>query len=105
MGHPRETTLMPRRFALLLTLASLLLLPCGARAGLYYSGETYASLPSQWRGFLLDHRALRNIAVNPLPGQDAAPMRVKYQKEARKLQERLDRDKKLPADAWADLGA
>ena len=32
-----------------------------ARAGLYYSGEAIAELPAQWRGFLLDQRALRQI--------------------------------------------
>ena len=47
-----------------------------ARAGLYYSGETIAELPSQWRGFLLDQRLLRNIAVKPtdkVPAGAAAP--------------------------------
>ena len=31
--------------------------PVPCRAGLYYSGETIADLPSQWRGYLLDQRA------------------------------------------------
>jgi tetratricopeptide (TPR) repeat protein len=83
----------------------LLLWPAAARAGLHYSAESYAALPSQWRGFLLDHRSLRNIGIKPPAGQDAAPLRVQYQKEAEKLQQRLDRDKKLPPEEWADLGA
>lgn len=96
---------MPGRFALPLTLVAVLLLPPCARAGLYYSGESYAAFPSQWRGFLFDQRALRNIAARPMPGQDASPLRVKYQQDAEKLQQQLDQDKKLPPDAWADLGA
>jgi hypothetical protein len=87
------------------TLATLLLGQATASAGLYYSGETYAALPSHWRGFLLDQRALRNIAAKPTATQDASLLRVKYQKEAARLQERLDRDGKLPPDDWADLGA
>ena len=38
-----------------------------ARAGLHYSGETPAELPAQWRGFLLDHRAVRFVGVAPGP--------------------------------------
>ena len=43
----------------------LLFAVSGIQAGLYYSGEQFASLPTQWRGFLLDHRLLRNIAFKP----------------------------------------
>jgi tetratricopeptide (TPR) repeat protein len=85
----------------------LMLLVCTAHAGagLHYSGESYGALPSHWRGFLLDQRALRNIAVQPSKTLDASPLRVKYQKAAAALQARLDRDRKLPGDDWADLGA
>jgi hypothetical protein len=76
----------------------------GARAGLYYSGETYAELPSQWRGFLLDQRTLRNIAVVPDAKNPAGPARVRYQAEAARL-EKLGRKRKLSADEQADLGA
>ena len=75
-----------------------------ARAGLYYSGEQYASLPTQWRGFLLDHRALRNIASKPKVESEASPLRTRYRQEAEKLQARLDQEK-LGADELADLGA
>jgi hypothetical protein len=71
------------------------------RAGLYYSGETYADLPAQWRGFLLDQRTLRNIAVPPQPGKDENPARTHYLEEAAQL-EKKDR---LGADEKADLGA
>src|SRR5258708_2382988 len=97
--------LMFRGLAILWAVCGALLLAGPARAGLYYSGETYAALPSQWRGFLLDHRLLRNIASKPPAGQDAGPLRRQYQKEADTLQQRLDRDRKLPPDEWADLGA
>ena len=44
---------------------TVLACPSSARAGLYYSGEQFAELPSQWRGLLLDLRTLRGIAVKP----------------------------------------
>jgi hypothetical protein len=82
----------------------LLAAPLGARAGLHYSGETFAELPSQWRGFLLDQRTLRNIAVKPAPGAPASPARLRYLAEAAKL-EKAGRERKLNADELADLGA
>jgi hypothetical protein len=96
---------MSRRVVVQFALVALLTLPARATAGLYYSAECYAALPAQWRGFLLDHRALRNIAVRPMAGQDASPLRIQYQKEADRLQQRLDQEHRLRADDWADLGA
>jgi hypothetical protein len=87
----------PRLFLLL---AGLLLAPAAARAGLYYSGETYASLPSQWRGFLLDHRALRNIANAQTP----SVLRMRYLAEAARLEAEAGK-RQLSADERADLGA
>jgi tetratricopeptide (TPR) repeat protein len=75
-----------------------------AQAGLYYSGEAYAELPSQWRGFLLDQRTLRNIAVKPAGNRAASPARLRYEEAAAKL-EKTGRDRKLTADESADLGA
>lgn len=75
-----------------------------ARAGLYYSAEQYASLPAQWRGFLLDHRALRNVALKPKAETEASPLRTRYRQEADKLQARAAKEK-LGADDLADLGA
>jgi tetratricopeptide (TPR) repeat protein len=75
-----------------------------SRAGLYYAGEEYAELPSQWRGFLLDQRTLRNIGVKPVAGQAANPARRRYEEAAAKL-EKLSRERKLTADETADLGA
>jgi hypothetical protein len=75
--------------------------PSVCRAGLYYSGETYAELPSRWRGFLLDQRALRQVAVKPAPNRPASPMRARYEQEAAQLAKRAH----LSADEAADLGA
>jgi hypothetical protein len=85
-------------------LGLLLAVPIVAHAGLYYSEEKYAELPSQWRGFLLDQRTLRNIAVKPTPRAEASPARVRYQSAALKL-ENTSRQRKLTADEIADQGA
>src|SRR6516225_2383532 len=84
-------------------LAFVALVPAG-RAGLYYSGEPIAELPSQWRGFLLDQRLLRNIAVKTTGGGRPAPARARYQEAARQL-EQARQSRRLSADELADLGA
>jgi Tfp pilus assembly protein PilF len=87
-------------------LSALLLssLPGTVQAGVYYSGEQYAELPSQWRGFLLDQRTLRNISIKPSSQRPAGPARKKYEEAAAKL-EKINRERKLSADEKADLGA
>src|SRR3954463_8137136 len=82
-------------------LAVVLLAPALARAGLYYSGETVADLPSRWGGYLLDHRALLLIARKPTKDNPTSPLRVRYAQEA----DRLAKKDKLTADEAADLGA
>src|ERR1043166_9308734 len=79
----------------------LMLMAMPVRAGLYYYVEQYASLPAQWRGFLLDHRALRNIAARPKVESEASLLRNHYRAEAAKLHAR----KSLTPDELADLGA
>src|SRR5262249_60734791 len=70
--------------------AIAVLLSAGAvHAGLYYSGESYAELPSQWRGVLLDQRTLRQIAVPETPKTPASPARVRYLEEKDKLEKKL----------------
>ena len=59
-----------------LVLVALLSLSPALRAGLYYSGEQIAELPSQWRGFLLDQRALRNLAIKPNAITRPSPLRA-----------------------------
>jgi hypothetical protein len=82
----------------------LLAVPVSVRAGLHYSAEQYNELPSQWRGYLLDQRILRNIAVKPAAGVPASPLRIHYLEEAARL-EKVARGRKLTADELADLGA
>lgn len=72
-------------------------------AGLYYTGENFAELPSQWRGYLVDQRALRTIAVPPKDGAPN-PMRKDYLDAAARL-EKTSKERKLSADEQADLGA
>jgi len=83
---------------------ALLAAPAAGRAGLYYSDEVVAELPSQWRGFLLDQRLLRNVAVKPTEKVPANPERLKYEAALKKL-EQAAKDRKLSADELADQGA
>lgn len=90
-----------------LTLSVVVVLLASAvplRAGLYYSGEIYSELPSQWRGFLLDQRTLRTIAVQPNAAAPVGPIRKIYRAEADQLA-KLAAQRKLSADEAADLGA
>src|SRR5947208_11720956 len=82
----------------------LLMLASMARAGLYYSGEVFADLPSQWRGFLLDQRTLRQIAVPETAKTPASPARVRYLEERDKLEKKAAAGP-LSAEESADLGA
>src|SRR5438128_7501988 len=85
-------------------IASLFAFAPSAHAGLYYSGEPIADLPSQWRGFLLDHRALRTVAVPPSPTALPHPFRDSYREAVAKLT-RAAAQRPLTADEAADLGA
>jgi hypothetical protein len=89
-----------RTAALLLFLS----VPAVGRAGLYYSGEPIAELPSQWRGYLIDQRTLRSVAVAPAPGKPVSPARQHYLDAAARL-EKAAKGRKLAADELADLGA
>jgi tetratricopeptide (TPR) repeat protein len=93
-----------RRAVFPATALLLLLSAPAARAGLYYSGESVADLPSQWRGFLLDQRLLRNVAIKPTDKVPASPERLKYEAALKKL-EQAAKDRKLSADELADQGA
>jgi hypothetical protein len=75
-----------------------------AEAGLYYSGEPFAELPSQWRGFLLDYRMLRLVSVKPAGTARPLVMRVRYEQEAAKLA-KTAKARPLAPDEAADLGA
>jgi hypothetical protein len=82
----------------------LLVLPGVAQAGLYCSLEPMAELPSQWRGFLVDQRALRQVAARPAPGTPPSLLRPKYEQAAQAL-EKARRTRPLSADEAADHGA
>jgi hypothetical protein len=87
-----------------LGLIVVLLGPALARAGLHYSGETPAELPAQWRGFLLDHRALRLVGVPPAAGAPLHLLREQYEDAAARLQDAATK-RALTADEAADFGA
>jgi hypothetical protein len=74
-----------------------------ASAGLHYSGEQFAELPSRPAGFLLDHRALR-AAGYQRPDGLPSPLRGDYVAAAERL-EKLAKTRALTADEIADLGA
>src|SRR5262245_9502602 len=61
---------MKNFFALL----AVLIAPLLAQAGVYYSGASFAELPSQWRGFLVDQRSIRYLAVPPTKGLPPSPL-------------------------------
>jgi hypothetical protein len=88
----------------LAVLLVLLNVTSGGRAGLYFSGEQIDELPSQWRGFLLDQRALRTVAAKPSMTTPASPLRVQYEEALSKL-EKAGRERKLNANELADQGA
>jgi hypothetical protein len=79
---------------------ALLILAVPARAGLYYSGERIAELPSKWGGFLPDQRTLRTVA-NP---RLANLLRSEYIAQRDRLT-KLAAERALTADELADLGA
>ncbi len=79
------------------------LFPASASAGLHYSGEQFAELPSRPSGFLIDHRALRAAGFARADGLPS-PLRDDYVAAAARL-EKLAKSRALTADEAADLGA
>ena len=84
-------------------LLAVALSPAVALAGLHYSGEEFAELPSRPAGFLVDHRALR-AAGYERPDGLPSPLRDDYLAAAARL-EKLAKTRALTADEAADLGA
>jgi hypothetical protein len=90
----------PRLWSLLFVLVSAAV----ARGGLHYSVEESAELPAQWRGFLLDHRAVRQVGRAPAAGDALSLLRAQYEDATSKL-EAAAKARPLRADEAADLGA
>ncbi len=84
-----------------LSLATLVTCALPTLAGVHYSGETWAELPAQWRGYLLDQRNLRSLAVNN-PAMPVSPLKEKYLTERDRL---AGIKRPLTANETADLGA
>ena len=72
------------------------------QAGLHYSGESFAELPSKWSGFLVDHRSLRTAGIERPQDAPQSPLREQYLAAAAKLDAKRQA---LSADELADLGA
>ncbi|HVL12107.1 MAG TPA: DUF3299 domain-containing protein [Gemmata sp.] len=87
-----------------LATVALLLLPAPALAGLHYSGEQFAELPSRMSGFLVDQRSLRAAAVERPGDLPASLLRDDYLAAAGRL-EKLAKTRALTPDETADLGA
>src|SRR5947209_12636414 len=79
---------------------ALLVFAIPAQAGLYYSGEQIADLPSKWGGFLPDQRLLRTLTQPKI----ANPLRADYIAHRDRLL-KLAAQRPLTADESADLGA
>ncbi len=88
----------------LTSLIAVLATAASAQAGLHYSGERVAELPSQWRGFLIDHRQLRLASVEKPGNLPPSPLRDEYRRAAKKL-EVLAAMRALTAEEAADVGA
>src|SRR5262249_54551363 len=81
------------RQSILLAIVIFLYIGPDARAGLHCSLETIAELPSQWRGFLLDQRSLRLIALKPSSGKPVNRLRNEYEGAVIRLEQRAHQQK------------
>ncbi len=73
-------------------------------AGLYCSHERYADLPSSWKGFLADLRALRMAGLPPSPQTPSSALRQEFTATVEQLQTQA-RQRALAPEESADLGA
>ena len=105
-GHGQGLKMTPASRFIVTGIAIAVLFLCtpAASAGLYYSGEQYAELPSRMRGFLIDHRSLRTAGIERPGNLPPSPLRDDYLVAAERL-EKLAKTRALTADETADLGA
>src|SRR5438445_6420546 len=94
----------PRATPWVLCIILTLLSAGSARAGLHYSGERVAELPSRWSGFLVDQRSLRMAGIEQPKNAAPSPLRETYLAAAAKLEQGA-KSRQLTADELADLGA
>ena len=101
-AHPTESKPMLRT---LLVIVTITFSAPASFAGLHFSGEVVNKLPSRWRGFLPDHRALRQLAAPPIAGLPVnTPLKDIYT-DAKFRLESAAKARALTADEAADLGA
>ena len=67
------------------------------QAGIYLKCEAWNDLPSQWKGWLLDHRQLLRCQ-NPLPGSKPTEMRSRLEKVANGFKEKQTTERLGPED-------
>jgi hypothetical protein len=75
-----------------------------AHAAIHLSHERYAELPSSWKGFLADLRALRVVGMPPSPQTPPSSLRQEYAVTVERLQAAA-KARPLLATESADLGA
>ena len=73
-------------------------------AGVHYSKEQFADLPSQWRGFLPDQRFLRQLAIKLPKEQAKNELRKSYESDLARLEKLVEIRQSQPVD-FADMGA
>ena len=93
-----------RRIVQLILLLTVLCMTAPVYATIHYSGERYAELPSSWKGFLADHRALRVAGIPVSAKTPPSLLRLEYQAALNRLV--ADRKQRaLKAAELADMGA
>lgn len=78
------------------------LLVSSSYGGIYLKSETWNEMPSQWKGWLLDHRQFLRCQ-NPVPGVKPTEMRVRYERLVKELRDK-QKAKALTPDEMAELG-
>lgn len=86
-----------------LAVAGLGVFAASAQAGLHITQEKHAAFPTQWKGFLLDQRALRLAGLPSGPGGSPGLLRERYGEAVTALRARAQ-TRALDADELADLG-
>ncbi len=78
------------------------LLCCNVHSGIYIKSESWNEMPSQWKGWLVDHRQFLRCQ-NPVPGAKPTEMRIRYERLAKELRDK-QKASRLTPDDLAELG-